>query len=153
MIWWNYIKRDYELICVGMKWTDPILAPALNQMNDEDSRYRQKKTREEYRPNKYQKTLPWYAQRTVQNGSLVKTSPPHRTVQNGSVSGTVQKGCELFAFFGTFYKERFTTVSWHMSWGCVVAHAFFNIERLSWKLGLKTLKLWMKGTGSFYVTM
>ena len=77
------------------------------------------------------KTLPWYAQRTVQNGSLVKTSPPHRTVQNGSVSGTVQKGCELFAFFGTFYKERFTTVSWHMSWGCVVAHAFFHIERLS----------------------
>jgi hypothetical protein len=49
---------------------------------------------------------------------------PQRTVQNGSVSVTVQNGSELFAFFGTFYKERFRTVSWHMSWGCVLAYVF-----------------------------
>ena len=53
-------------------------------------------------------------------------------------------------FLGTFYKERFRTVSWQMSWG-VFWHMFLNIKILSWKRGLKGLKLLMKGKGSFYI--
>ena len=82
---------------------------------------------EKYRSNKYRKTLLWDAQRTVQNGSLMKTSPlkeRFRTVPFPERFRTVQNGSELFAFFGTFYKERFRTVSWHMSWGCVLAYVF-----------------------------
>ena len=96
---------------------------------------RKRKQVEKYCSNKYRKTLLWDAQRTVQNGSLMKTSPlkeRFRTVQNGS---------ELFAFFGTFYKERFRTVSWQMSWGCVLAHVFsisifydFYVENVVLKL-------------------
>ena len=52
---------------------------------------RKRKQVEKYCSNKYRKTLLWDAQRTVQNGSLMKTS-----VQNGSVSGTVQNGSERF---------------------------------------------------------
>ena len=79
---------------------------------------------------------------------------PQRTVQNGSVSVTVQNGSELFAFFGTFYKERFRTVSWQMSWGCVLAHVFsisIFYDFWCWKRGLKAVKLLMKGKGSFYI--
>ena len=100
MIGWNDIKRDYDLICVDMKWTDPILTHALNQMNDWNSRYRQKKTSKKYRPNKYQKNTTLVC---TKNGSErfsgENFTPPHfgserfglwngserfRTVQNGS---------------------------------------------------------------------
>ena len=99
--------------------------------------------------NNKKETLLWEAQRTVQNGSLVKMSPlkqRFRTVSFPERFRTVQNGSELFAFLRTFYKERFRMVSWHISWGCVFAHVLSISRFLSWKFGRINFQNWFLKT-------
>ena len=85
---------------------------------------RKRKQVEKYCSNKYRKTLLWDAQRTVQNGSLMKTSPLKERFRTVPFPEWFRTVLNYLRFFGTFYKERFRTVSWQMSWGCVLAHVF-----------------------------
>ena len=79
---------------------------------------------------------------------------PQRTVQNGSVSGTVQNGSERFWTICVFWYFLQRTVQngflAHVL-GLCFGICFFNIKVLSWKRGLKALKLLMEGKGSFFI--
>ena len=78
---------------------------------------------------------------------------PQRTVQNGSVSGTVQNGSERFWTICVFWVLSTKNGSEGFPGRCLGAcfgTCFLNIKILSWKRGLKGLKLLMKGKGSFY---
>ena len=79
---------------------------------------------------------------------------PQRTVQNGSVSVTVQNGSERFWSICVFWYFLQRTVQndflGHVL-GLCFGRCFFNIKILSWKRGLKAVKLLMKGKGSFYI--
>ena len=72
---------------------------------------------------------------------------PQRTVQNGSVSGTVQSYLRFLVLSTKNGSERFPG----RCLGAVFWHMFFQYQNLSWKRGLKALKLLMKGKGSFYI--
>ena len=79
---------------------------------------------------------------------------PQRTVQNGSVSGTVQNGSERFWTICVFWVLSTKNGSERFPGRCLGAcfgTCFLNIKILSWKRGLKGLKLLMKGKGSFYI--
>ena len=88
---------------------------------------RKRKQVEKYCSNKYRKTLLWDAQRTVQNGSLMKTSPlkeRFRTVPFPERFRTVQNGSELFAFFGYFLQRTVQNGFLADVLGRVLAHVF-----------------------------
>ena len=78
------------------------------------------------------RTVFWWKCHASKNGSeRFPQTFPQETVQNGS---------ELFGFFGRFYKERFRTVSWHISWGRVFVHVLSISRLLSWKFGRKNFQ-------------
>ena len=77
--------------------------------------------------NNEKETLLWEAQRTVQNGSLVKMSPlkqRFRTVSFPERFRTVQNGSELFAFFGYFLQRTVQNGFLADVLGRVLAHVF-----------------------------
>ena len=79
---------------------------------------------------------------------------PQRTVQNGSVSVTVQNGSERFWTICVFwYFLQRTVQNGFLAdvLGLCFGTWFFHIKILSWKRGLKAVKLLMKGKGSFYI--
>ena len=93
--------------------------------------------------NNKKETLLWDAQRTVQNGFLVKMSrlkERFRTVSANLPPGNGSERFRTICFFGLFYKERFRTVSWHISWGRVFAHVLSISRLLSWKFGRKNFQ-------------
>ena len=93
---------------------------------------RKRKQVEKYCSNKYRKTLLWDAQRTVQNGSLMKTSPLKERFRTVPFPERFRTVLNYLRFLGTFYKERFRTVSWQMSWG-VFWHMFFEYQNFKLK--------------------
>ena len=118
--------------------------------------------------NNKKETLLWEAQRPVQKGSLVKMLPLKRF-------RTVLNYLHFVELSTKIYKERFRTVSWHISWGCVFtwgvllvptsvrqemhrqgfshiptelffAHVLSMSRLLSWKFGRKNFQNWFLKT-------
>ena len=99
--------------------------------------------------NNKKETLLWDAQRTVQNGFLVKMSRLKERFRTVSVNLPPGNGSERFRTvqnylgfldFSTKNGSESRTISWHISWGRVFVHVLSISRLLSWKFGRKNFQ-------------